>query len=338
MLGLALAFYVAWSIGSNDAANPTSTAVGGGALSIKKAIALFSAFAFLGSVIQGWMVIKTFGGGIAEIETVFDALAASMATAFWIIMSSWKGLPISTTHSSVGAVLGVALARCLTKGYTGINYGVLVKVVLSWITSPIGAALLAAGLYVVIRCIFVRVSDDVYREKFLKALLIAGLAYSAYAFGANDVGNATGVYVAVVKAGGIATEFDYRTAIGLSMLGAAGIALGGFTLGPRVIRTVAFRITRLDMMMAAAAVIANASVVWVYTTIPTMLWGYGMPISTTHASVSAVLGVGMAKHGVKGVNWSMMLKIMLSWLLTVPAAAGIAIVFRLIMYSLTGIS
>jgi len=101
-------------------------------------------------------VIKTFGGGIAEIETVCDALAASMATAFWIIMSSWKGLPISTTHSSVGAVLGIALARCLMKGYTGINYGVLVKVVLSWITSPIGAALLAAGLYVVLRYLFIR--------------------------------------------------------------------------------------------------------------------------------------------------------------------------------------
>jgi len=286
------------------------------------------------------MVIKTFGGGIAEVETVLDALAASMATAFWIIMSSWKGLPISTTHSSVGAVLGVALARCLLKGYTGVNYGVLIliKVVLSWVTSPIGAALLAAGLYAVLRYLFVKVSDESRREKLLRALLIAGLAYSAYAFGANDVGNATGVYAAVVKAGGIATGFDYRTAIGLSMLGAAGIALGGFMLGPRVIRTVAFRITRLDMMMAAAAVIANASVVWVYTTIPTMLWGYGMPISTTHASVSAVLGVGMARHGVKGVNWGVMLKIMLSWVLTVPAAAGIAMVFRLIMYSLTGIS
>lgn len=335
VLGLALAFYIAWCIGTNDAANPTNTVVGSGALKLNKAILLFSIFAFLGAVMQGWMVIKTFGRGIAEIRTVYDAITASAATAFWITLASYRGLPISTTQSSVGAVLGIGLVYTLL-GYGGsINASVLIKVFLSWVTSPLGAIALAAIFYKS----FTRVAGRLARSgkdvnKIFRIVLIGALAYSAYSFGANDVGNATGVYVTVVSVGGAPVSvFDIRTAIALAALGALGISLGGFTLGKRVIKTIAFGITRLDYITGSAAGLANALVVWLFTTIPTIVWGWGMPISTTHASVSAVLGVGLAKYGIKGVNWRTFARIVISWLLTVPVTALFTMALRaLIMY------
>ena len=269
------------------------------------------------------MVIKTFGRGIADVRTIYDAITASAATAFWITLASYKGLPISTTQSSVGAVLGIGLIYTLL-GYGGsINVAVLVKVFLSWLTSPLGAIVLAAIFYK----LFTNIAGRLARSgknvnKIFRVVLICALAYSAYSFGANDVGNATGVYVTVVSVGGVsAPTFDLRTAFMLAALGALGISLGGFTLGKRVIKTIAFGITRLDYITGSAAGLANALVVWLFTTIPSIVWGWGMPISTTHASVSAVLGVGLAKYGVRGVNWRTFIKILISWFLTVPITA-----------------
>jgi len=281
------------------------------------------------------MVIKTFGRGIADVRTIYDAITASAATAFWITLASYKGLPISTTQSSVGAVLGIGLIYTLL-GYGGsINVAVLVKVFLSWLTSPLGAIVLAAIFYK----LFTNIAGRLARSgknvnKIFRIVLICALAYSAYSFGANDVGNATGVYVTVVSVGGVSVPtFDLRTAFMLAALGALGISLGGFTLGKRVIKTIAFGITRLDYITGSAAGLANALVVWLFTTIPSIVWGWGMPISTTHASVSAVLGVGLAKYGVRGVNWRTFIKILISWFLTVPITALFTMGLRaLLMY------
>lgn len=323
-LGLALAAYIAWTIGSNDAANPTDTAVGSGALTLRKALLLFSVFALAGAMVQGWMVMKTFGKGVAEITELWDAVAAAAATAAWVTLASLKGLPVSTTHSAVGAVIGVALTKMLFLGHPeAINLGVLTAVVLSWITSPLGAMALAALLYPLSWRLYGRLGGRA--EGVFRWLLVGALAYSAYSFGANDVGNAVGVYTAFAHVTG-ASWFDPRF---LAALGSAGIVVGGFTVGRRVIRTVAFGITRLDLATGFSAELSNALVVWLFTTIPSILFGYGMPISTTHASVSAVIGVGLVKYGRGGVNLGTIARIVAGWLLTVPAAAGVAMLVRL---------
>ena len=338
ILGLALAFYIAWCIGSNDAANPTNTAVGSGALSITKAIVLFSIFAFLGALVQGWMVIKTFGRGISEIRLVHDAVIASLSTALWITIASYKGLPISTTHSSVGSVLGIGLAYTILGYGISVNLQVLIKIIISWITSPLGAIALAAIFYILFKMLALKLTKaGINVDKIFRLILIFSLAYSAYSFGANDVGNATGVYLAVVGVGSRGLAFDMLTSLMLASLGAVGIIIGGFTLGKRVINTVAFGITRLDYLTGSAAGLANALIVWVFTTIPTLVWGWGMPISTTHASVSAVLGVGLIRHGVKGVNWRVIIKILASWLLTVPITATTSLCIRLLLAHMLGI-
>ncbi len=336
-LGLAVAFYIAWNLGANDAANPTDTAVGAGAVTLRQAVAIFALFAALGAVLEGYQVIKTIGKGVVENLDPVMALSAGLGAGIWITLATWRGLPVSTTHSAVGATLGVGLASSLFFGSGArINMDVVAKVVLSWITSPLAAIVLAIGLYIVFERLYSllrRRGSSV--DRVFRWLLVVNLAFSAYSFGVNDVANATGVYVTAVSS--VTGLPDMETMRLLAGLGAIGIALGAFTWGYRVIRTVGFGITRLDYVSAAAAELSNALVVWAFSKIPYMLFGYGMPISTTHASVSSVIGVGIAKHrSLRGVNWKTIALIIAGWVLTLPIAAAIASAIYIGLHSTIG--
>ncbi len=317
LLGLAVAFYMAWNLGANDAANPTDTAVGAGALSLRRAILLFVVFAILGALLEGYRVIKTIGKGVVKDLDPVMALSAGLAAGIWVTIATRKGLPVSTTHSAVGAVLGVGLTRQYLEGVNeSIDWGVVVKVVLSWITSPIGAIILAILLYYVLKLVETRFLINRNADKFFRYLLIFNLAFSAYAFGANDVGNATGVYVTAVSS--ITGMPDDNTMRLLALWGGLGIALGALIWGYRVIMTVGFKITKLDYVSGAAAELSNALVVYLFTRL-------AMPVSTTHASVSSVIGVGIAKSkGLKGIDKWTVLIILAGWIATVPVAAGLA--------------
>lgn len=330
VIGYAAALYMAWNIGANDASNPTDTAVGAGALSLRQAITLFSLFAGLGAVLQGYMVMKTIGKGVVPLIDLAGPLAAVIGAGLWITIASYKGLPISTSQSIVGAVFGVGLSYLLLGliSLDEIGFNVLLKIVLSWIFSPILSIIFAVILYHVFKKASKRIDEKVF-----KALLVGSLIFSAYAFGANDVANATGVYLTITSR--YLGFPDLHTRLFLAILGSTGIALGAFTIGRRVIATVAYKITRLDYVTGVAAEYANALVVWLFTTIPYILFGFGMPISTTHASVSAIIGVGIAKTGsLKGVNMKTVLLIIVSWLLTLPVAAFFALITHQVLYRL----
>jgi len=313
-LGLLAAFYMAWNLGANDAANPTDTAVGAGALTLRQALLLFSLFAVVGALLEGYRVIKTIGKGVVRDLDPAMALSASLAAGLWVTLATRKGLPVSTTHSTVGAVLGVGLARQLLGGGASIDWGVVAKVVASWVTSPLGAIVLAGLLYFGFHGLYGRLGGRA--DRVFRAILVFNLAFSAYAFGANDVGNATGVYVGVVS--GVLGVPDEQTLRLLALLGGLGILAGALTWGYRVIMTVGFKITRLDYPSAAAAELANALVVYAFTRM-------GMPVSTTHASVSSVIGVGIAKgRGLSGVDKWTVAVIIAGWIATVPVAALLA--------------
>ncbi|MEM1901976.1 MAG: inorganic phosphate transporter [Candidatus Nezhaarchaeales archaeon] len=335
--GLMASAFMAFCIGANDAANPVDQAVGAGTLALRRALFLFSLFAMIGALVQGRCVIKTLGAGIIPKIDVVAALVAVVAAGAWVLVATLLGLPISTSQSITGAVVGVGLAYVLTGllGLDEINWSVMVRILLSWITSPTVAISLALLFYLS----FVRL------EKFLKArgydvekpflvLHVVAVAFAAYAFGANDVANATGVYLAVTREYlGLPTE---EAMLMLSALGGTFIAIGGFTLGYRVIRTTAFRVTRLDRPSGAAAGLSLALTVWLFTTIPYMVWGFGMPISTTHVSVSSIMGVGIARaKSLRGLNFKVVAAIIVSWLLTVPITMGIASCLYLIVQAVT---
>ena len=322
LIGLGLSFYVAWCLGANDAANPTDCAVGSGVLSLRKALLIFCVFVAIGALAQGFMVIKTIGTGVVRNVTLLGSLTVVLSACLWITFCTWKGLPVSTTHSIVGSVLGYGL---VVYGLDGVRWGVFGAIGLSWVTSPLASAGLAFVLYRVVARVIPALPRS---EQLTSGLLIFSLCFSAYAFGANDVGNATGVFLTVIKQVGQVPRS--LVLLGLAILGSVGIAVGAFTWGYRVINTVGFRITRLDPVMGGAAELSNALSVYLFTTIPYMVLGWGMPISTTLASVGSIIGVGVSKS-LDTVSSGTVLRIVGAWVLTVPCAAGISAAIYLLL-------
>jgi len=328
-IGLAISFLMAISLGANDAATPTDCAVGAGIISIKQAVLLFALFTGIGAVLQGFMVMKTIGKGIVPEIDLIGALTVSITAAVWVLICSYYGLDVSVTYASIGSVLGYGITA---HGIERINLNIIQNVVLSWISSPFCSMAIAYTIYTVLRKILEKRPWTQKVQKIISIMLIGSLCFSAYSFGANDVGNATGVYVTVAEKLGKLP--DYNAMLFLSILGAIGIAIGGLTWGRRVIETVAFRITRLDIIMGLAAEISNAIVVYLFTTIPYMLFGYGLPISTSLASNGSIIGVGLAKS-YKSINTRTIMRLVITWIVTVPATAIICMILYNLIKMLT---
>lgn len=191
-----------------------------------------------------------------------------------------------------------------------------------------GLITMAIGV-LLIRRVKVVPSDDVeFRftnvEKIFGVLMIFTACGMAFAHGSNDVANAIGpvaAIVSIVKTGAVAQESALATWI--LLLGAVGIVLGLATYGWRVIRTVGRKITELTPSRGFSAELAAATTVVIAS-------GTGIPVSTTHTLVGAILGVGIAR-GIGALNLQVVRNIMLSWIVTLPAGGILAIVFYFLL-------
>ena len=310
-----MGLFIGWSIGANDAANSLATAVGSRVLNLKQAIILICVFGFLGAFLQGGHVAKTIGKNIvpfSELDknaSLYLALVAVFAAGIWVVMAtSWK-IPISTSHSIVGAVAGGGLAI-----HAPVNWKVLFDIFICWIFTPVGAAILGYIFYRIFKNIFYRIVSRRYIKLVMVILIIASGCYVAYSWGANDVANATGV---IAGAGVLSPKMSV-------VFGGLAILLGITTWGYKVIRTVGLEITHLLPIMAFTAQLASAINVHIYTML-------GVPVSTSHSIVGAICGVGLVR-GSRVINLRIMRDIITCWLAT-PFISGLIsfIFFKLIM-------
>src|SRR5690606_3525198 len=135
-------FYMAWGIGANDVANAMGTSVGSGAITVRQAIIIAAIFEFSGALIAGGNVTNTIRNGIIDSSImagkpeilVLGMLAALLAAAIWLTIASWRGWPVSTTHSIVGAVIGFALAAA---GTEAVAWSKVLQIAASWVVSPV---------------------------------------------------------------------------------------------------------------------------------------------------------------------------------------------------------
>jgi inorganic phosphate transporter, PiT family len=158
ILGVCLiaGFYMAWSIGANDVSNAMGTSVGSHALTIGQAIGVAAIFEFMGAFLVGGQVTNTIKQEIVD-PMMFTAdpigfaggmTAALLATAVWLQIASAKGLPVSTTHSIVGAVVGFGI---VTGGWDAVQWDALTGIVLSWFISPLLGGVIAFATFFIIR-------------------------------------------------------------------------------------------------------------------------------------------------------------------------------------------
>ena len=390
----AIGFYMAWSIGSNDVANSMATAVGAKAITFKQAVLIAGILNFVGAVLLGPHVAETVKGKIVNTDMIADPqilllgfVASLLAAALWVTLSTWKSMPVSTTHSIIGALMGFGI---IAGGMSSVNWGKVGSVAASWVLSPVVGCILAFFVFkIIVKLIFAKdepvksakivgpliigvtafliasslllkttlsdilgisdlpqallistvvsivvsalamfllrnieatsVEDYVTVEGIFRKLQIITSCYVAFSHGANDVANAIGPVAAIVPLAS-SGEMSPTAQIPfyLLALGGIGITVGCLTWGRRVMRTVGGRITKLTNTRGFSVDFGAATTVLVASKL-------GLPISTSHTVVGAVIGVGLAR-GLEAVDLSVIKKIVVSWLLTLPVAAGTSIV------------
>ncbi len=199
----------------------------------------------------------------------------------------------------------------------------------------IGIIVMLIGKLFISRIKFNPDEDKVYHfanvEKVFGVLMIVTACGMAFAHGSNDVANAVGPLAAVI--GVVETgEVTLKTAMPswILLLGGLGIVIGLVTYGHKVMTTIGKNITELTPSRGFAAELAAATTVVIAS-------GTGIPVSTTHTLVGAVLGVGMAR-GISALNIGVIRTIFMSWIITLPAGAILAIIFYFILKSIFGVS
>jgi len=301
LMGLA----VGWSIGANDAANSLGTAVGSKVLTLRQAIILIVVFGFLGAYLQGAYVTKTIGRGIVPLDqldkqaAMYVALIATFAACVWVVLATYWKMPISTSHSIVGAVAGSGLAIGAP-----VKWKMLLDIFICWIFTPIGAAILGYIFFRILQNLFYRFLPRKLIKPIVFFLVIASGCYVAYTWGANDVANSVGVISGV----GVLTQ---KASV---IFGGFAIVIGIMTWGYKVIETVGSEITRLLPIMALSAQLASAVNVHLYTI-------FGIPVSTSHSIVGAICGVGLVR-GIRVLNFRIMKDMVLCWMAT-PFISGL---------------
>ena len=397
--GCVFGFFMAWGIGANDVANAMGTSVGARALTLFQAILVACIFEFAGAYLAGGEVTSTIRKGIIDPNIlsgspdllIYGMLSSLLAAGLWLLIASYYGWPVSTTHSIVGAIVGFAAVGI---SINAVEWNKVTTIASSWVVSPLLAGTISFLIFKSVQILILDTDDPFAKAKkyvpgymflvgfviamvtFLKGLKHVGFDLSfqqsiifstafgiviallgiallrrgenvskqrgdvvfdgvervfavlmvftacamAFAHGSNDVANAVGPLAAVasiVQSGG---EIAAASVLPwwILLLGGSGIVAGLIMLGYRVIETVGKNITELTPSRGFAAELAAATTV-------VLASGTGLPISTTHTLVGAVLGVGLAR-GISAVNAGVVGRILLSWIITLPVGAGLSII------------
>ncbi|GAB4308322.1 MAG: inorganic phosphate transporter [Candidatus Bipolaricaulota bacterium] len=298
MWSLFPALLMGWSLGANDAANVFGLGVAVRAVGYWTAVGLTAVAALVGACLSGAAGFATYSALASH--GLASSFCVALAAGLTVTVMTWRGLPVSTTQAAVGAILGVALA-------TGreVEWGVLMRVVLSWVTSPVAALVIAYVLHRAVSPLVERkLTGLLWYDRTMRLGIIGIGIWGAYALGANNVANVTGVYVG---AGVLTVPLA-------ALVGGASIALGVLTFSRPVMETVGERLVSLGTWPALLAVTAQATVLQAFSLV-------GVPVSASQAVVGAVVGIGLVK-GVAAVNMRQLVAIFAGWVLT-PLGAGV---------------
>ena len=181
-LALIVCAYMAWNIGANDVANAMGTSVGSRALTLKQAVIIAAIFEFCGAFFAGDAVTDTVRKGILSVDfstvddvfsndLAFGFIAAMMAAATWLTVATRMGLPVSTTHSIIGGIIGVGLILEVKHSTDLIDWAVVQKVVMSWVASPLMGGLLAFFSYMIIKKTILDSENPIDRSRWLAPIL-----------------------------------------------------------------------------------------------------------------------------------------------------------------------
>ena len=321
--------------GFHDTGNAMATSIATGALKPKTAVALSASLNLVGAFLSV-EVARSVGSGIVNLDRidvtsdgpalmliVFTGLVGGI---LWNVLTWLLGLPSSSSHALFGGLIGSALVAI---GFDGVQWlGVLSKIIVPAVLSPVIAAIVSAtGTWLVYR-IAAPVADERKHSGFRKGQ-VATASLMSLAHGTNDAQKTMGViFLALVASGSL--NSDDAIPLWVKAACALAIALGTYLGGWRIIRTLGKGIVEVDTPQGVAADGASAAIILTSS-------HFGMALSTTHVASGSILGSGLGRKGAE-VRWSVAGRMVVAWLITLPAAAIVGALTWLIGHGLNALT
>jgi PiT family inorganic phosphate transporter len=332
--------------GFHDTANSIATVVATKVLSPRQAVLLAAVTNLIGAFF-GTAVAATIASGIVDtqVATMPVLCCALLGAIAWNLLTWWLGLPSSSSHALVGGLCGAALAASGNrwsaiiwsipgKDHWWQGKGILWKVIVPMITSPV-LGFIVGFIVMTLLYILLRNWKPVTVNRSFSVLQLFSASYMGFAHGTNDAQKTMGLIALALVGGTTSGYFDnlpdwlsflkinapaagqqLHIAAWIKILCALTMCAGTAAGGWRIIKTLGHKMVRLHPVHGFAAETTGATVLFTAAY-------FGMPVSTTHAITTSIMGVGCAK-GFKALKLSVVERIIWAWVLTLPASAAVA--------------
>jgi len=308
LIGVALVFD--FMNGLHDAANSIATVVSTRVLKPSTAVIWAAFFNFIAFAVFGLHVANTIGTGIVDAglidaHVIFGALTGAIV---WNVVTWGLGLPSSSSHALIGGLAGAGIAK---GGLGAVVYSGLGKTAAGIVLSPLLGFVLAQLIVVTVQWLNVRSTPFAVDRRF-RILQLASASLYSLGHGGNDAQKTMGIIaVLLFSQGMLGGEFHvpFWVVISCQLAMALGTLMGGW----RIVHTMGSRITHLKPIQGFCAETGGAITLFLAT-------GLGVPVSTTHTITGAIVGVGAARR-TAAVRWHVAQRIVVAWIVTLPAAA-----------------
>jgi inorganic phosphate transporter, PiT family len=318
VLVVAVALVFDFTNGFHDTANAMATTIATGALKPKVAVGVAAILNFGGAFIS-ITVAATVATGIvnAEVVTTTMIFAGLIGAITWNLVTWWFGVPSSSSHALIGGMIGAVVAGV---GFSAVEgHGVISKVLVPALIAPLLAGLVALGATVIVYRLIRNFTRD-RAERGFRWAQVASSSMVALAHGTNDAQKTMGVIcLALIANGNLSGGDNFEVPTWVVVSCATAIALGTYTGGWRIIKTLGTKVTEVRAPQGFSSEEVAATVILASS-------HFGYPLSTTHVVSGAVTGSGVGRPGAQ-VDWSVARRIVTGWVLTIPAAgvtAGVA--------------
>jgi len=323
VLTIAVALFFDFTNGFHDTANAIGTAVGTRALPPRVAVGLSAILNLVGAIVTTQLLHAEVANTVGKLVAPAGGVALSMLVAVlfgaitWNLITWRAGLPSSSSHALIGALIGVGLA---IYGVGAVQWKDVYPVFIALITSPIAGLLIAYAVTVALLNLLRRARPSYANSTFRKLQLFSS-GFVAFSHGANDAQKTMAIITLALFSSGHLPEFAVPTWVALAA--ALAIGLGTWAGGWRIIRTMGTRIIRMEPVDGFAAQTVAAAVIQLATT-------WGLPVSTTQVVSGSVMGAGATRR-FSAVRWGVARRIVWAWIFTIPASATLAALAALLV-------
>ena len=308
LVGIALLFD--FMNGLHDAANSVATIVSTRVLKPTTAVVWAAFFNFIAFAVFGLHVAQTIGtgivdAGIIDAHVIFGALVGAIV---WNVITWGLGLPSSSSHALIGGLTGAGVAKA---GVGAVVFGGLGKTAAGIVLSPLLGFVLAQLIVVAVQWLNLRSTPFAVDRRFRILQLVSASLYSL-GHGGNDAQKTMGIIAVLLYSQGM-LEGTFHVPFWVVITCQLAMALGTLMGGWRIVHTMGSRITHLKPIQGFCAETGGAITLFLAT-------GLGVPVSTTHTITGAIIGVGAARR-TAAVRWHVAQRIVVAWVVTLPAAA-----------------